>query len=179
MKRFLSLILVLLLSFSFLAAAAFADDSDSDETVEYYFYDSSVFCDNMAESFAECRLDKGTMKSLCKANWDKTNDMLYIEIVDCFHEHDRLKSEIEALAPDKFAEDNLDLYNEKVQDLLTVHGEITDCYLELYSRGLVTEKQAADSIKKLSGESGAIAAADALGIKLAADGSYLPPEDPQ
>jgi hypothetical protein len=142
----------------------------------------------MAESFEKCYLDQDTKQSLIKANWHKTDEMLRREIAAFFQEHARLKAEIEALLPSEiadcfhkyhklepseidsqvlrpFIEDNLETYNKTVETMLKLDGEMVDCYLELYYRGLNTKEQIIDSIEKLSSESGATAAAGTLGIQ--------------
>ena len=171
------------------SAATVADDSANDIKVKYYIYDIPLFCERITDAFERCRLNNETLKSLRKANWEKTDDMLRSEIVGCFHEHDKLKSEIEGLIPaeiedcfhnkdgtvqsaaekqalSEFIRNNLDLYNEKVEDMLKLHGEIVDHYLERYNRGLNTKEEIAYSIEKIANNEGAIAAAEALGIYL-------------
>ena len=198
MKRFVSLILVLLLGFSLFSGSAFAEDASSDDTFTIYIYDNAAFCENMAESFEKCYLDQDTKQSLIKANCLKTNAMLREEMKSCMNEHARLKAEIEALLPGEsadcfqkhrelvpsevdsrvlrpFVEESLETYNKTVETMLKLDGEMVDCYLELYYRGINTKEQIIDSIEKLSSESGATAAAGTLGIQLAVDDSYQNP----
>lgn len=175
------------------------DDPDSGTTFTIYIYDDAMFCEHMTESFEKCYLNKDTKQALSKANCLKTNAMLREEMKSCMNEHARLKAEIEALLPGEiadcfqkhrelvpsevdsrvlrpFVEESLETYNKTVEAMLRIDAETVDCYLELYYRGLNTAEQIKDSIGKLSSESGATAAAGALGIQLAAEESGLPNE---
>ena len=47
-------------------------------------------------------------------------------------------------------EDQQKLYEEKVEAILSAQGEMADCFLELYSRGLYTEAEVLGAIDKLA-----------------------------
>lgn len=166
----------------------------------YEIYDTSLFCDRIKDAFEKCHHDQKTLKILRKANWDKTDDMLRSELAACFRQYEQLQAEIDSLIPDELKEyfhgqnrtvpgnykdifdafmqeDQQKLYDEKVEAILGVQGEMIDLYLELYNRGINTADQITNSINQLF-ESGATAAANALGIKLSTDGSYSPPTQP-
>ena len=164
----------------------------------YEIYDTSLFCDRIKDAFEKCHHDQKTLKILRKANWNKTDDMLRSELAACFRQYEQLKAEIENLIPDElkeyfhgqssiipgnykdifddFVQNRLKLYNEKVEAILGVQGEMIDLYLELYNRGINTADQITNSINQIF-ESGATAAANALGIQLTTDGTYIPQED--
>ncbi|MBQ6317877.1 MAG: hypothetical protein IJI13_10180, partial [Oscillospiraceae bacterium] len=112
-------------------------------------------------------------KILRKANWDKTDDMLRSELAACFRQYEQLQAEIDSLIPDELKEyfhgqnrtvpgnykdifdafmqaDQQKLYEEKVEAILSVQGEMADCFLELYSRGLYTEAEVLSAIDKLA-----------------------------
>ena len=158
----------------------------------YEIYDTSLFCDRIKDAFEKCHHDQKTLKILRKANWNKTDDMLRSELAACFRQYEQLKAEIENLIPDElkeyfhgqssiipgnykdifddFVQNRLKLYNEKVEAiLLSVQGEMADCFLELYSRGLYTEAEVLGAIDKLAQHTGTAEAAKESGTAAAAD----------
>ena len=60
-------------------------------------------------------------------------------------------------------EDQQKLYEEKVEAILSAQGEMADCFLELYSRGLYTEAEVLSAIDKLAHTSDAAEEANAHG----------------
>ena len=125
------------------------------------------------------------------ANWNKTDDMLRSEIAACIRQHDQLQAEIDSLIPDELEEyfygqnrtvpgnfkdifdafmqeDQQKLYDEKVEAILSVQGEMADCFLELYSRGLYTEAEVLSAIDKLAQHAAAAEAAEESGTAGAA-----------
>ena len=148
----------------------------------YEIYDTSLFCDRIKDAFEKCHHDQKTLKILRKANWDKTDDML----AACFRQYEQLQAEIDSLIPDELKEyfhgqnrtvpgnykdifdafmqeDQQKLYEEKVEAILSVQGEMADCFLELYSRGLYTEAEVLSAIDKLAHTSDAAEEANAHG----------------
>ena len=158
----------------------------------YEIYDTSLFCDRIKDAFEKCHHDQKTLKILRKANWDKTDDMLRSELAACFRQYEQLQAEIDSLIPDELKEyfhgqnrtvpgnykdifdafmqeDQQKLYEEKVEAILSVQGEMADCFLELYSRGLYTEAEVLGAIDKLAQHTGTAEAAEESGTAAAAD----------
>ena len=158
----------------------------------YEIYDTSLFCDRIKDAFEKCHHDQKTLKILRKANWDKTDDMLRSELAACFRQYEQLKAEIENLIPDELKEyfhgqnrtvpgnykdifdafmqeDQQKLYDEKVEAILSAQGEMADCFIELYSRGLYTETEVLSAIDKLAQHTGTAEAAEESGTAAAAD----------
>ena len=150
----------------------------------YEIYDTALFCERIKDAFEKCHLDRKTLKILRKANWDKTDDMLRSELAACFRQYEQLQAEIDSLIPDEIEEyfygenrtvpgnykdifdafmqeDQQKLYEEKVEAILSVQGEMADCFLELYSRGLYTEAEVLGAIDKLAHTSDAAEEANA------------------
>ncbi len=148
----------------------------------YEIYDTSLFCDRIKDAFEKCHHDQKTLKILRKANWDKTDDMLRSELAACFRQYEQLQAEIDSLIPDELKEyfhgqnrtvpgnykdifdafmqeDQQKLYEEKVEAILSAQGEMADCFLELYSRGLYTEAEVLGAIDKLAQHTGTAEAA--------------------
>ncbi len=181
------------------AENAVSAEGAEDRAEGYDVFDLSLSRERIKDAFEKCHLDRKTLKILRKANWDKTDDMLRSELAACIRQHDQLQVEIDSLIPDElkeyfhgqnrtvpgnykdifddFVQNRRKLYNEKVEAILGVQGEMVDLYLEMYNRGINTADQITNSINQLF-ESGATAAANALGIKLSTDGSYSPPTQP-
>ena len=157
-----------------------------DATPGYEIYDTSLFCERIKDAFEKCHLDRKTLKILRMANWNKTDDMLRSELAACIRQYDQLQAEIDSLIPDELKEyfhgqnrtvpgnykdifdafmqeDQQKLYEEKVEAILSAQGEMADCFLELYSRGLYTEAEVLSAIDKLAHTSDAAEEANAHG----------------
>lgn len=171
-------------------ADAAASAGESGDFVDVY--DISLLVDRVKDAFERCHRDEKTLKILRKANWNKTDDMLRSELAACIRQHDQLKVEIEGLIPDEMKEyfhgenrivpadfkdafsgfkDKQELYNEKMEAILTVQGEIVDLYLELYNRGLYTKAEVLNAIDKLALNADGAEEGNAPGTQMAAGGS--------
>ena len=174
-----------------------AEDAVSAEGAEdraegYDVFDLSLSRERIKDAFEKCHLDRKTLKILRMANWNKTDDMLRSELAACIRQHDQLQAEIDSLIPDEIEEyfygenrtvpgnykdifdafmqeDQQKLYEEKVEAILSAQGEMADCFLELYSRGLYTEAEVLGAIDKLAQHTGTAEAAEESGTAAAAD----------
>ena len=168
------------------AGNALSSEGAEDRAECYDVVDLSLARERIKVAFEKCHHDQKTLKILRKANWNKTDDMLRSELAACFRQYEQLQAEIDSLIPNEIEEyfygenrtvpgnykdifdafmqeDQQKLYEEKVEAILSAQGEMADCFLELYSRGLYTEAEVLSAIDKLAHTSDAAEEANAHG----------------
>ncbi len=171
------------------AENAVSAEGAEDRAEGYDVFDLSLSRERIKDAFEKCHLDRKTLKILRMANWNKTDDMLRSELAACIRQHDQLQAEIDSLIPDELKEyfhgqnrtvpgnykdvfdafmqeDQQKLYEEKVEAILSVQGEMADCFLELYSRGLYTEAEVLSAIDKLAHHEGTVEEANTVGTQM-------------